>query len=483
MLTAPYVHLNSKKQHGELGRASTDDLSSNHGGMSVVHSNSDSVVSMVDYTNLYIKNLDPEVTSYDLFKSFKDYGRIISARVMRDTMTSISKGYGFVSFSTMEEANEAQQHMNGALINSKHIVVTFHTHKKPANSTKVKNANHHQRLPQQQHVVDYMNLSPPTTASSSNNNTVSMYPIYNSQPSPPYSHHRQNGTMFPPHESYIPAKSNIPPPTNSMATAMTPHHHYAQNPWNETGFWMHPNASNNTSSVKELSPFHYHHLPSMHAPNISQVQTQTTSASALVSPSTDCASPPLIDLGHPYYSDNASTLPSQIQIQKIRDAVSAQLKEDQQKDLNDLVDLIQSLKKRDLSLCLFNPMFLKQKIEEAYEALYLFQNPPQSATPVTSNKMASLLDESNSKMNLSAEQVQAASFILSSLEGMTLNKKKRVFGDIFFPFVRATGVKHAPKVTIRLLDTVPLEELAYNMYDKPELTRKAQYIYNELYSK
>ncbi|KAI8345268.1 hypothetical protein EDC96DRAFT_449371 [Choanephora cucurbitarum] len=372
---------------------------------------------MVDYTNLYIKNLDPEVTSYDLFKSFKDYGRIISARVMRDTMTSISKGYGFVSFSTMEEANEAQQHMNGALINSKHIVVTFHTHKKPANSTKVKNANHHQRLPQQQHVVDYMNLSPPTTASSSNNNTVSMYPIYNSQPSPPYSHHRQNGTMFPPHD------------------------------------------------VKELSPFHYHHLPSMHAPNISQVQTQTTSASALVSPSTDCASPP------------------QIQIQKIRDAVSAQLKEDQQKDLNDLVDLIQSLKKRDLSLCLFNPMFLKQKIEEAYEALYLFQNPPQSATPVTSNKMASLLDESNSKMNLSAEQIQAASFILSSLEGMTLNKKKRVFGDIFFPFVRATGVKHAPKVTIRLLDTVPLEELAYNMYDKPELTRKAQYIYNELYSK
>ncbi|OAD06536.1 hypothetical protein MUCCIDRAFT_155348 [Mucor lusitanicus CBS 277.49] len=76
----------------------------------------------------------------------------------------------------------------------------------------------------------------------------------------------------------------------------------------------------------------------------------------------------------------------------------------------------------------------------------------------------------------------SATAILNSLEGMTLNKKKRVFGDIFFPFVRATGVKHAPKVTIRLLDTVPLEELAFNMYDKQELTRKAQYAYSQLYS-
>ncbi|OAD06537.1 hypothetical protein MUCCIDRAFT_125019, partial [Mucor lusitanicus CBS 277.49] len=75
-------------------------------------------------TNLYIKNLDPEVTSYDLFKRFRAYGKIISARVMKDTVTGISKGYGFVSFTHMDEANDALQNMNGALLNSKNIIVT-----------------------------------------------------------------------------------------------------------------------------------------------------------------------------------------------------------------------------------------------------------------------------------------------------------------------------------------------------------------------
>jgi hypothetical protein len=30
-------------------------------------------------------------------------------------------------------------------------------------------------------------------------------------------------------------------------------------------------------------------------------------------------------------------------------------------------------------------------------------------------------------------------------------------------------VKQAPRITIRLLDTIPLEELAYSMYDKEKL--------------
>ncbi|RCH80308.1 hypothetical protein CU098_004128 [Rhizopus stolonifer] len=441
MLTSPYVHMNPKKQHG------------------------DDVVAMIDYTNLYIKNLDPEVTSYDLFKKFRVYGKIISARVMKDTLTGVSKGYGFVSYTTMEEANEALQQMNGALVNSKNIVVSFHTHKKPASTVKVKNSHNSNNNV----VIDYMNLSPPTTASSSNHQVYPIYPT--SQPSPPYSHQQQqhqqhqqqqqqNAAMMP-QEPYIPLKSNIPP----SAT---------HNPWNETGIWIHTNTHQKATTPPSV---HYHpsHLPSMHVPTQQTQTTTTTNASVLVSPSTGCSSPPpLIDLSQPYYP-HLDTTPSQIQLQRIRDAISAQLKDYQQKDLNDLVDLIQSLKKRDLSLCLFNPTFLKQKIDEAYEALYLFQNPPITQKP-------SLMDESNSKLNLTAEQIHSASVILSSLEGMTLNKKKRVFGDIFFPYVRATGVKHAPKVTIRLLDTVPLEELAYNMYDKQELTRKAQYIHNELYN-
>lgn len=87
-------------------------------------------MTMVDYTNLYIKNLDADVTSYDLFKRFIVYGKIISARVMKDNITSKSKGYGFVSYTQIDEAREALQKMDGALVNTKNIVVTFHEHKK-----------------------------------------------------------------------------------------------------------------------------------------------------------------------------------------------------------------------------------------------------------------------------------------------------------------------------------------------------------------
>jgi hypothetical protein len=134
-----------------------------------------------------------------------------------------------------------------------------------------------------------------------------------------------------------------------------------------------------------------------------------------------------------YYQQDTS----QIQIQKLREAISLQLKDYQQKDLNDLVDLIQSLKKKDLSLCLFNPTFLKQKIDEAYEALYLFQNPAQpSLTTTPSLVHQSLVIEDQQQQ----QEFNSASAILSSLEGMTMNKKKRVFGDIFFPFVRVRSL-------------------------------------------
>lgn len=98
-------------------------------------------MTMVDYTNLYIKNLDADVTSYDLFKRFIVYGKIISARVMKDNITSKSKGYGFVSFTLIEEAREALQQMDGALVNTKNIVVTYHEHKKQVTSNNNNNNN------------------------------------------------------------------------------------------------------------------------------------------------------------------------------------------------------------------------------------------------------------------------------------------------------------------------------------------------------
>jgi RNA recognition motif-containing protein len=67
----------------------------------------------MDLCNLYIKGIQPGLTSSELFNLFKSFGRIISARVMEDRNSSSSneavtkRGFGFVSFSTSLEAAKA----------------------------------------------------------------------------------------------------------------------------------------------------------------------------------------------------------------------------------------------------------------------------------------------------------------------------------------------------------------------------------------
>lgn len=57
-------------------------------------------------SNLYIKNLDDQIDDNKLFELFSKYGKIISAKVMKDE-NNFSKGFGFVCFSTPEEAQKA----------------------------------------------------------------------------------------------------------------------------------------------------------------------------------------------------------------------------------------------------------------------------------------------------------------------------------------------------------------------------------------
>ncbi|QRW05487.1 RNA recognition motif protein [Ceratobasidium sp. AG-Ba] len=80
---------------------------------------------LIDPCNLFIKNLDPEIDSNKLFTHFKQFGQIVSARVMRNDAGQ-SRGFGFVSFQTPEQANAALQAMNGVFLGSKQIAVRLH---------------------------------------------------------------------------------------------------------------------------------------------------------------------------------------------------------------------------------------------------------------------------------------------------------------------------------------------------------------------
>ncbi|PPR06739.1 hypothetical protein CVT24_013048 [Panaeolus cyanescens] len=80
---------------------------------------------LIDPCNLFCKNLSPEIDSNKLFTAFHQFGQIVSARVMRNEHGE-SRGFGFVSYQTPEQANEALRAMNGATLGSKQIVVRLH---------------------------------------------------------------------------------------------------------------------------------------------------------------------------------------------------------------------------------------------------------------------------------------------------------------------------------------------------------------------
>ncbi|CAM0903911.1 unnamed protein product [Alopecurus aequalis] len=74
--------------------------------------------------NLYLKNLDDGITDDQLRELFSKYGKITSCKIMRD-QNGVSKGSGFVSFSTREEASQALTEMNGKMISGKPLYVAF----------------------------------------------------------------------------------------------------------------------------------------------------------------------------------------------------------------------------------------------------------------------------------------------------------------------------------------------------------------------
>lgn len=82
-------------------------------------------ISKFQGVNLYVKNLDESVTDEILRDEFAAMGTITSARVMKDMKDGRSRGFGFVCYSTPEEATRAVNEMNGKLVNSKPIFVAL----------------------------------------------------------------------------------------------------------------------------------------------------------------------------------------------------------------------------------------------------------------------------------------------------------------------------------------------------------------------
>lgn len=80
--------------------------------------------------NIFIGNLNYDLTEDDIREVFEEYGELSSVKVISDKFTGRSKGFGFVEMTNDDEAKKAIEELNGAEVEGRSIVVNESIEKK-----------------------------------------------------------------------------------------------------------------------------------------------------------------------------------------------------------------------------------------------------------------------------------------------------------------------------------------------------------------
>ena len=72
---------------------------------------------------LFVGNLSFDTTENDLQDTFAAHGSVLEANLMMDRVTGRARGFGFVTMSTPEEAQNAINALNGTSINGRALTV------------------------------------------------------------------------------------------------------------------------------------------------------------------------------------------------------------------------------------------------------------------------------------------------------------------------------------------------------------------------
>lgn len=73
--------------------------------------------------NIYVGNLAQDVSEEDLNSLFSEYGKVSSAKVIRDMLSQTSRGFGFVEMPGQAEAKKALDTLNTYELKGKKLVV------------------------------------------------------------------------------------------------------------------------------------------------------------------------------------------------------------------------------------------------------------------------------------------------------------------------------------------------------------------------
>ena len=73
--------------------------------------------------NIYVGNLSYEVTEEDLREAFEVFGEVESVKVLKDTYSGRSKGFGFVEMASNAEAQAAIDGLNDKELKGRTLTV------------------------------------------------------------------------------------------------------------------------------------------------------------------------------------------------------------------------------------------------------------------------------------------------------------------------------------------------------------------------
>ncbi len=83
--------------------------------------------------SLYVGNLHPMIDEVNFYSYFRPFGALLSTRIMKNTYTGASRGFGFATFEKKEDAEAAQKAMNNAQIFNRELRVYFKKNMKNLN--------------------------------------------------------------------------------------------------------------------------------------------------------------------------------------------------------------------------------------------------------------------------------------------------------------------------------------------------------------
>ena len=77
----------------------------------------------MDNNKVYVGNLSYQLTEDDLRDTFAKAGNVLSVRIITDSMSGRSKGFGFVEMENEEAAKKAIEELDGTDIQGRNIKV------------------------------------------------------------------------------------------------------------------------------------------------------------------------------------------------------------------------------------------------------------------------------------------------------------------------------------------------------------------------